>query len=220
MMAFMPERAPTIGLRERNKRLTEVALVEAALSLFEQHGYDAVSVQEIARAAQVAPRSFFRYFEAKADVLFSDSQADAAMRAVLADPRDEESDVDLIVRAMLCGFQARSRERQTRAFRLVQKTPALQARLFNLIWLEQEDYVQAIAARHPPSREAMLRARVLTLSVTQAVRVGFAEYLGGRRSRSLEATCDRAIAFLRDALAPTSPPRTKRRASLNPGARS
>lgn len=54
-----------VSLRERNRRLTMEHIQDVAFGLFEKKGYRDVTITEIARAAEVAPSTFYRLFQTK-----------------------------------------------------------------------------------------------------------------------------------------------------------
>lgn len=119
------------GLRERKKQRTRDALVDAAFGLFRERGFEATTVADIAEAADIAPRTFFAYFETKEAVVFHDFDlVRESFAARLGDRRPGETAFEAL-RAWVEGWLAR---RGTPAARdhvrheLVRTTPALQVR--------------------------------------------------------------------------------------------
>jgi AcrR family transcriptional regulator len=79
------------GLRERKRQRMYQAVSEIAIGLFLEKGFDAVSVAEIAAAAEISKPTLFRYFPAKEDLVlyrFADHETEAA-RVVAGRPGGE-----------------------------------------------------------------------------------------------------------------------------------
>ena len=126
---------PPCGLRERKKARTRDAIVAAAVEMFEEKGYDATTVDEIAEAADVSPRTFFRYFDSKVDVVMGDKgrPGEAGDRddfgKLLATRPPEEGPVEAtrqVLREALVGALADD-ALMVRQMRIMLGTPSLQA---------------------------------------------------------------------------------------------
>ncbi len=78
-------------MRAKRSEMMISELEAVALGLFETRGFDAVTVEEIASAAQISVRTFYRYFPAKDDVLQVqiDRRSEALRAALGARPGDE-----------------------------------------------------------------------------------------------------------------------------------
>lgn len=60
------------GLRERKKYERRQRIERVAIDLFERDGFEDTSIEQIAAAADIAPRTFFSYFDTKEDVVLAD----------------------------------------------------------------------------------------------------------------------------------------------------
>jgi AcrR family transcriptional regulator len=167
------------GLRERKKQKTRLALIDAALDLFLEQGYEATTVDQIAAAVDVSPRTFFRYFATKEDVALSlhvDGQE--AMLAELACRPGEESPFAALshaVRAMVTMLEEENlaeRARFLKARQVIDNTPALFAGSMRRMMENERQLIAEIARREGSGSDDLLPHFVVALSTTVA-RVGF-----------------------------------------------
>jgi AcrR family transcriptional regulator len=88
----------TLGLRERKKLETRHRLGDVAARLFAEHGYDAVSVSDVARAADVSEQTVFNYFPTKPElVLDRAAEILEESRRVVADRSSAETPADALL---------------------------------------------------------------------------------------------------------------------------
>ena len=78
-------------LRQRRQRTTRTRIIDAAIALFDTQGFAHTTVDQIAEAAEVSPRTFFRYFGTKEAVVFNraDEAEKALVKALESRPCDE-----------------------------------------------------------------------------------------------------------------------------------
>ncbi len=123
-----------MGLRELKKQQTRAILADAAMGLFVEHGFDQVTVAEVARTAGVSVNTVFNYFPTKED-LFFDRQAEVeAHLAEVVRSRTDGSSAAAAVRNDLLAALERDEptlglSTEARTFwQVVADSPALQAR--------------------------------------------------------------------------------------------
>lgn len=90
-----------MGRRERKKLATRRALIDAAVELFTEHGFEKTTVAQIAEQADVSTRTYFLHFETKEDVLAGegDARVELGLKAI-ADRVPGEGPDEVFARAM------------------------------------------------------------------------------------------------------------------------
>lgn len=84
-MSTTAKMPPTSGRRERKKMVTRATISREALRLFLERGYQAVSLRDVADAADVAVTTVFKHFTGKEALVFDeDKDLEQALLAAVA----------------------------------------------------------------------------------------------------------------------------------------
>jgi AcrR family transcriptional regulator len=204
--------AALFGRRERKKQETRAALEAAALRLFAERGYEQTTVEDIADAADVAVRTFFRYFSSKQHVLFGDvahSIVGRLQNALLARPADEPP-VEAVAHAM-DGLELETEEQYqqvTARMQLVREMPELMPAYLMVLHQMHETIARFVGERTGESPTAMY-PQLLAGVAMLAAKTALAE-----PERSAEAQSElrrRAFRALAPGLSsvPQAPPRLR-----------
>jgi len=137
----------TRSLQSRKRQLVQDAIYDAAIELFAKHGFDETTVEEVADAAGISRRSFFRYFESKDDLLALNTVhcGEAICETVQSCPPNL-SLLDVVRETVLAGVRFTEAQKLTRQIIEIsaRSTSARQAHLSRL--MEVEDKVAAAFA--------------------------------------------------------------------------
>jgi AcrR family transcriptional regulator len=122
-------------LRESKKRETRQRISDVATAMFFARGFDAVTVEEIAAAANVSKMTVFNYFARKEDLLLDrEDEVKVLLREAIAERPQGQSPIDALRRLVdrLCEQRhpfARIDSQTVGWWRVVAASPSLKARL-------------------------------------------------------------------------------------------
>ena len=163
---------PPAGRRERKKAQTRDALADAALRLFLERGYDGVSLNDIADAADVSVTTLFKHFPGGKETLVFDQESDREASLVAAvQARAPGQSILGALRDFLAPHQkikADHRPEFQRFLDLIQGTPALRA-YSQKMWRRHEDALARAICAETGAPEGDIRARALARYAIEAV---------------------------------------------------
>ena len=176
--------------------------MDAALHLFEQNGYEQTTVEDIAAAAGISSRTFFRYFDSKTALLFDkagDGEHDSAglMAALVERPQAET--VSEAFRAVLRHQLVEmfgSDACKLRQLRILLSQPALRLLAQDTFHEHRPDLETAFAARLGTTPDAV-GPRVLAAAFTEAIWIILEKWsASGAYNEQLPAMIDEAFAAI------------------------
>jgi len=197
------------GLRERKKHETRDTVTAAAHELFRARGFDAVTVDEIAAAAKVSPRTVFRYFGSKEAILFGDHESLLAFirSAIAARPADEP--IMVALREAVIEFTehtAEHRELQLTRTRLAASGASVAAYAQTILIPRWEDALaEAVAARLGVDPTVNIRPRLLAGTAIAAMSAASDLWLASNGEGDVVGLLREAFDALNDAVVQSLP---------------
>jgi AcrR family transcriptional regulator len=189
------------GLRERKRIAAMRRIQEVALDLFDSRGFDKVTIEQIARAAEVSTSSVYRYFGTKEQLVLHD-EFDLQLLEAVQRELASHTPVDAVRRAistLMKQFFGRDEELARRKIRYWAEEPAIQAAA-----AEQSDqFAQAVAdalaqaaGRQPGDLDVQVIAATLVWAMIAAARHWYAS----GSANPLEEELQRALTLVENGL--------------------
>ena len=152
------------SLRERKKARLRQTIIREALRLFAERGFAGTTVDDIAGAADVSRRTFFRYFDHKEDVVLGwlDEVGEVVAACLAARPRSEPplDAVRASVLALVEGYRERAADALAGA-NVIETTPVVRAREREKHGAWEDAIATELRKRLGRSLAARRRARLL-----------------------------------------------------------
>ncbi|MEV8348582.1 TetR/AcrR family transcriptional regulator [Streptomyces niveus] len=192
---------PRLGLRERKKLKTRVAIREATYRLISDQGYEATTVEQIAAAAEVSPSTVFRYFPTKEDIVLTDEFDPVMEAAIRARPADEPplESLRAVLRQAVEAILADQSEELLQRSKLMLEIPAVRARMTETM-AETSLLLSRAVADRTGRDEGDLEVRVFTASVMAALREVTIYWAEHDQKENLAVLVDRALDSLEGGL--------------------
>ncbi|HWJ98700.1 MAG TPA: TetR family transcriptional regulator [Acidimicrobiales bacterium] len=187
------------GLRERKKQRTHDDLQRVALQLFTERGYHDVTIEEIAAEVDVSPRTFYRYFSSKEDVVLGSvpEMVAATSAALAARPRTETvmGSIRAVTLDLVSEFASDVEANRIRTG-IIAASPELQQRSAERQPIMEAVLVPFVAERLGMDPEQDLAPQVIVSCTVAVTRAAIERWTAHGSDRGLAETIDEALALV------------------------
>lgn len=201
------------GLRERTRRAVRAELSALAVELFLERGYEGTTVEDIAAAAGMSRRSFFRYFPSKEDVVFPDHERCLAdMTAFLAASDEGHEPVRRVCDAarLVLRMYAENPSFSVQRYRLTKQVPGLRAYELSVVWRYERALAEYLRGRFSGRPDGNLRADVIAAAVVAAHNNALRSWLRSDGTGDASTTVDHALGYVQSAFGSPDTPAPER----------
>jgi AcrR family transcriptional regulator len=205
-----PATGPPVSLRERKKLATRRLLRRAALELVAERGFTNVTVEDIAEAAEVSPRTFFNYFPSKEAVLFGgDPDRAAELRERVASDAPGKSALDVVRVVLTQDAEAMAAELRSlggdpadwlRRMKVARTDPHVRAAQAAQMAIIERAIAEGLAARLGTDQESDPYPVVLAATAVSVIRASLTFWAGAGGTVNLGQLMDQAFQALADGL--------------------
>lgn len=206
-------------LMERRKQAAVEEIARVALELCARDGFAATNVEAIAAAAGCSPRTFYRYFETKEDVMFHDlpsaiEHLGEVLDGQLADGVPEWTAVSEAVIEFISRFDVDLDHRRlpSQRMQLWLTEPALRARYLGYVNRAEETVVDCLCRHRETTPDRDDVALLIAVAAIGATRVSMLTHTPSRQRQSVAKHLRASLEIVGEGLARASSPKPQRRA--------
>jgi len=189
------------GLRERKRIAAMRHVQETAYDLFERDGFDGVTIEQVAEAAEVSPSSVYRYFGTKEQLVLWDEYDPTAFR-LFAEALERHPPLEAMREAVAAvggTFFGADRPRIERMVRFAYEQPSIKAAVLQQLE-EAADAIAGLTAQAQGRDPLDLEVQVFARAVVSAIDTGLRHWYRHGFRAELADVIDESLALLADGL--------------------
>jgi len=163
-----------VGLRETKAEKTRKRILSEALRLFKRNGYEQTTVEAIAEAAEIAPRTLYRYFASKDVILLGPLTGNPDFSAVFSRHAVNHPVEEALAEAILewAKWQDTNSEEILLVLSLIDQAPIARAKLWDLVNQQERSLSARLAEKlHLPEDDlrVVMSSRLVLLTIIRTV---------------------------------------------------
>ncbi|MBP2330022.1 AcrR family transcriptional regulator [Kibdelosporangium banguiense] len=201
-----------MGLRELKMARTRQLIADKAFELFVERGFDQTTVEQIAAAAEVGPRTLYRYYPTKEALIVKFVEAHLLVAVERLREQPDDAPLSEALYALIDSVITTTMENADRVlaiYEMAGRAPGIQAQ-FSEVWKRWCDSVSDEVARRYKGRSPELAARLAAASANVVIDVSIRTWAESGGTANIRRVVNRSLELIRAGDVPIAEPAVKR----------